>query len=202
MRAFQTFWREERGAGAAEFALVLPALLIFILGTIDVGLYAWNINRLEKASQLGARWAVATDMVPSGLASYSFAVSGGVPQGTTVPQSAFPGVSCTSTACTCKSGGSCAFALTHDTDAFNAIVDRMRQAEPALRAENVTIDYDWSGLGYAGDPNGPDVSPFVTISLTNMTFRPITGLIFNAAIDLPTSRYTLTAEDSQGTVSY
>ena len=195
------FLRNERGAGAAEFALVVPVLLLFILGTIDVGLYAWNINRLEKATQLGTRWAVATDMVPSGLASYSFAVSGGIEQGTVVPITAFPGVDCTSTACTCASGGSCAFAMTHNTTAFNAIVTRMQDAEPRIAASNVTVDYAWSGLGYAGDPNGPDVSPIVTVEVTGMTFRPITGLLFGATVSLPQSRYSLTAEDSEGTVS-
>lgn len=201
MKSLRSFLRNESGAGAAEFALVVPGLILFILGTIDVGLYAWNINRLEKATQLGARWAVATDMVPSGLASYSFAVSGGVEQGTVVPQSAFPGVDCDQSGCTCSPSGSCSFTPGFNSTAFNAIVTRMQQAEPRITAADVDIDYAWSGLGYAGDPNGPDVSPIVTVTVSNMTFQPITTLLFDAAVNLPASRYSLTAEDSEGDYS-
>ena len=87
---------DQRGASAAEFALVVPVLLIVLFGTIDVGRYAWNLSQAEKATQTGARWAVATDMIASGLYSYSFATSASVPQGTTVNATLFPGIVCQS----------------------------------------------------------------------------------------------------------
>ncbi|MFL0357716.1 TadE/TadG family type IV pilus assembly protein [Erythrobacter sp. GH1-10] len=195
--SLKAFHRDENGASAAEFAMVVPLLLIFLLGTIDVGLYSWSINRAEKASQIGARWAVATDMLPSGLATYSFAVSGGIPQGTTVPQSAFPGVTCTQAGCTCN--GACAFPTTMNQDAFDALVDRMQDIRADITAANVTVEYSYSGLGYAGDPNGPDVAPIVTVGIDDLTYQPITFLIFGQDIDLPAHRYSLTAEDSEGT---
>lgn len=61
--------------------MVLPLLLILLLGVIDVGRLMWTWNRAEKATQMGVRYAVATDMVPNGLAAYSFVVSGGLTQG-------------------------------------------------------------------------------------------------------------------------
>ena len=105
MRLLSRFRRDQSGASAAEFAMVVPVLLLFLVGTLDVGLYSWSINQAEKAVQAGTRHAVATDMVASGLADYSFAVDGGIPQGTVVPISAFPGVTCTNTSCSCN--GSC-----------------------------------------------------------------------------------------------
>ncbi|ODT91755.1 MAG: hypothetical protein ABS86_02175 [Sphingobium sp. SCN 64-10] len=98
-------WQDRTGASAAEFAMVVPLLLLFIFGAIDVGRFMWTMNEAEKAAQMGARFAVATDVIPTGMASYSYAVSGGIAQGDPIPQSSFPGVNCTSTACTCKSGG-------------------------------------------------------------------------------------------------
>ena len=44
--------------------MVLPLLLLFIFGIIDVGRLMWTWNRAEKATQMGARFAVVTDMVP------------------------------------------------------------------------------------------------------------------------------------------
>lgn len=197
--------RNEDGASAAEFALVLPILLIALIGTIDVGLYAWNINQAEKATQTGARWAVATDMVASGLKTYSFAVSGGVPQGTVVDQTAFPGVTCqsngTTASCTCASGGTCSFPLTADNAAFTRLVTRMAQIDGDITASNVVVTYAWSGLGFSGDPNGPDVAPLTTVSLRNMTYTPLTTLLFQVSVPLPSFAYALTMEDGSGTVS-
>ena len=196
---------DQHGASAAEFALVLPLLLTLLFGTIDVGRYAWSLSQAEKATQIGARWAVATDMVASGLYSYSFAISGGVPQGITVNSTAFPGVVCQSSggaaSCTCAAGGSCSFPLTANNTAFTNLVTRMAQIEPDITANNVVVTYAWSGLGFSGDPNGPDVAPLTTVSLRNLNFTPFSAFIFGGPITLPQFAYTLPMEDGIGTSS-
>ena len=196
--------RDRRASSAAEFALILPLFLLFLLGIIDAGRYAWEFNRAEKATQVGARWAVATDVVPSGLGTYSFAVSGGIPQGTVVPLSAFGGIWCESNgtvSCTCKDNSACAFGTAANTSAFQNLVDRMAQIYPNIAAGNVRIDYDWSGLGFSGDPNGPDVAPLVTVSLRDIEFQPMTLILFNGTLPIPSASYSLTLEDGQGTDS-
>jgi hypothetical protein len=198
MSRVRFFLRDQRATSAVEFALVVPLMLFFLLGIIDVGRFIWNLNQAEKATQIGARWAVVTDMIPSGLANYSFATSGGVAQGTVVPKSAFPGITCTLTGCVCKSGGSCNFGTTRNTAAFNRLVGRMNQIYGGIGSANVTVDYDWSGLGYAGDPTGPDVAPLVTVRTTGLQFRP-TFLANIFDFGLPDLSYTLTMEDGQGT---
>jgi len=208
------FLRDRHGASAAEFALLLPLFLLFLLGIVDAGRYAWEFNQAEKATQTGARWAVATDLIPGGSASnglrdYSFAVSGGIAQGTVVPISAFPGVYCQtasgSLGCTCKTGGSCSFSVaTTDATAqaaWTALVGRMQDIYPNITAANVRVDYDWSGLGFSGDPNGPDVAPLVTVSLRNIEFQPMTLMLFSGTLPIPSASYALTMEDGQGTES-
>ena len=205
MIGLRRLYRDASGASAAEFALVLPLLILLIFGTIDVGRYAWSLSQAEKATQTGARWAVATDMVASGLYSYSFATSGGIPQGTTVNATNFPGVVCQSSggtaSCTCAAGGSCSFPLTANNTAFNSLVTRMAQIYPGLTADNIVVTYSWSGLGFAGDPNGPDVAPLTTVSLRNVNFAPFSSFIFGGQIALPSFAYTLPMEDGSGTSS-
>jgi len=209
MRRLAPLLVDRRASSAAEFAMVLPLLLILLLGVIDVGRLMWTWNRAEKATQMGVRYAVATDMVPNGLAAYSFVVSGGLTQGDAIPQSAFGGASCLVNAgavsCSCKSGGTCPSPLVSNSanalTAFNNIVNRMRLFMPEIASGNVTVDYDYSGLGYAGDPNGSDVSPLVRVSLKQLTFRPLLFRFFAGTITLPSFSAALTMEDGQGTAS-
>lgn len=201
MRRLANFWRDRSASSAAEFALVLPLFLLLLLGTIDVGRWMWSAGQAEKATMMGARYAVVTDMVPSDLYSYSFAISGGIPQGAVVPQTSFPGVSCSSNggtvSCACVTGGTCSFGLTADQTAFDRVVARMNSIYGPVQADNVQIDYTWSGLGYAGDPNGSDVDPIVTVSLQNLSFRPLSlGTLSN--LGLPGTSHSLTMEDGAG----
>ena len=193
------FWADRSAGPAAEFALVVPLLILFLFGIIDVGRLMWTWNQAEKATQQGVRLAAVTNMIPSGLRDYSFAVSGSIPQGDVVPQSSFPGVSCTSTSCTCAAGGTCAFPLTRDATAFDALVTRVARFKSDVAATNVTVNYSWSGLGFSGDPNGPDVSPLVTVSLANLTFQPL--ILMGLEVGLPAFSATLTMEDGLGTTS-
>jgi len=190
---------DRRGASAAEFALVLPLLILFLFGIIDGGRYLWEVNKAEKATQFGARTAVVTDPVPPGLTVESYLGVNGLTQGDVIPASDLDPIVCTEAGgCVCS--GACPADFTVDPVAFNQIVDRMKLMKPDIDASDVTVSYRGSGLGYAGDPNGMDVSPLVTVELTGVQFRPLV-LFGAAAFDLPAFTTTLTAEDSAGTVS-
>ena len=192
MIGLRSFGRDECGTSAAEFALVLPVMLFFLLGIIDVGRFMWYVSQAEKATQIGARWAVVTDMIPSDLYDYSFAIDGEVPQGAVVPKDKFPGVKCKAAGCDSFDSDK-----TKSKAAFAALVDRMNDIYGGIGSANVEVDYDWSGLGYAGDPNGSDVDPLVTVRVKDLPFRPIfLGQIFD--LGLPDLNYTLTMEDGVG----
>lgn len=191
--------RCRKGGVGAEFTLILPLLLVFLFGIIDVGRAMWTWNRAEKATQMGVRYAVVTDMIPPGLATYSFATDGGLSQGDPVPESAFGGVTCSSAGCTCKA--TCPPLGTIDDSAFDGVVSRMQGFMPEIAASNVRVDYDYSGLGYAGDPNGPDVAPLVSVSLAGLAFQPLTLIAFQRTLTLPDFRSALTLEDGDGSYS-
>jgi len=192
-RLARRLFADRCASSAAEFALVLPLLLAFLIGTIDVGRLMWTWNRAEKATQMGVRYAIVTNMVPATLATQNFALSNGVPGGDPVPTSQFSQTTCDSTGCTNGWG--------YDATAFAGIVTRMQAAMPEVTAANVEIDYENVGLGYAGDPLGPDVAPLVTVRLKDLSFHPMAMMIFDVAIDLPDFRAALTSEDGEGTVS-
>lgn len=200
--------RDTRASSAAEFAMVLPLLIIFLLGIIDVGRLMWTWNQAEKATQMGVRLAVATDPVASDMASYSFVVSGSLGQGDAIPVDAYGTMKCyddpatLSTNIKCDScTPACPWGQTADATAYTRIFDRMRLFLPSLKSKNIEILYKSSGLGYAGDPNGSDASPIVTVQLSRLTFQPTLMQLFGGSISLPSFSAALTMEDGQGTVS-
>jgi len=108
-------------------------------------------------------------------------------------------LTCTSSACTCNSGY-CPGGASISATAFTNLVNRMKLMDPRIAESNVKVVFKGSGLGFAGDPNGMDVIPLVTVQLTGMTFTPIS--LFNAVdFTLPNFATTLTAESTIGTQS-
>ncbi len=199
---FRRLQQADGAATAAEFALVLPLLLLFIFGIIDAGRLMWTWNQAEKATQMGARMAVVTNMVPGGLATKNYGLDLG--QGASIPPSVFGEAYCEKTSgavfCGCRTQP-CPTLSPFDTFAFDAIVNRMQNFLPQLEPENVVIDYSNSGLGYSGDPNGSDVAPIVTVRIRDVMFQPVTLVLFGTSMKMPEFRTGLTLEDGSGNLS-
>jgi hypothetical protein len=193
---------DREGASAVEFALLLPLLLLLLFGIIDAGRWMWALNQQEKAAQMGARMAVVTNAIAPGIASSYLGVDG-LTQGDLIPASSFGKISCTSSGCSCATTP-CPALGTADSVAFNNLVARMQNFLPELTAANVAVEYSTSGLGFAGNPNGPDLVPLVTVKIgspaTPVRFNPITSFLL-ATMDMPTVTTTLTAEDLSGAQS-
>lgn len=199
---FRHMIRDSAGSSAAEFALVLPLLVIFLIGIIDVGRLMWTWNHAEKATQMGVRYAVVTNPVPTGLSTFSFVGTAGLTQGDVIPDTAYGTMTCTNpsgtVSCTCS--GSCPWGATADssnTAPFSRIYSQMQKFFPLLAAQNVKISYGPSGLGFAGDPNGADISPIVTVELDGLTFKPTFSPLFGGQIALPSFKSSLTMESGQ-----
>ncbi|MFB9048905.1 TadE/TadG family type IV pilus assembly protein [Sphingobium indicum] len=200
MRIVSRIALDRRASSAAEFALVLPLLLIFLLGMLDVGRLMWTWNRAEKATQAGVRYAVVTKFISDGLFDYPFTTKGGVGQGNAVPNLVFDHLICTQdNNCSDCTGTVCEdMEPSLDTTAFDDLVARMHDMLPQIGSENVEVEYRNVGLGFAGDPNGSGVAPLVTVKLQNLSFTPITFMLFNGSITLPSFSAALTMEDGQG----
>lgn len=196
------FVRDQRGAGAAEFALVLPLSMLFFVGLLDAGRLFYDINRGEKATQIGTRWAVVTNPITPQLASASYVgttVDGvTLTQGDRIPAGALGLITCTQSGCTCTTAP-CPSGLAADATSFGSLLVRIQDIMPEVQASNLVVEYRGSGLGYAGDPNGMEISPLVTVRLANLSFSPM--ILFGGDLSLPDFSYTLTMEDGQGTDS-
>lgn len=199
MIVLRNLLRDQRANSAAEFALALPLTLILLFGIIDGCRFMWEVNRAEKATQMGARMAAVTNPVAGGLNSTDFTGVGGLTVGEKIPPSALPAIVCNNSTCTCTG---CPGGLpgTYDSAAFTSLVNRMAAMKPDIQATNVEVVYAGSGLGYAGDPTGADVSPLVTVRLKGLQFTPVTSMMLTS-ISMPSFSTTLTAEDLIGTVS-
>jgi len=209
-RVLSNLRRNDQGAAATEFAMVLPLLLILLLGTIDVGRFLWAVNRAEKATQVGARMAVVTTALSPDLITADFA-SGSLPAGSLIPADALGKVQCDSDGCECTVDP-CPFSTGAVASTFDSVlVARMKDIMPEIEADNVRVSYSGSGFGYAGSPvsspgggsappEAMEISPLITVSLTDLQFRPITTLLL-AEVNLPEFASTLPAEDASGSYS-
>ena len=205
MSRLRTFWIDESGASAAEFALVLPLALLMLFGIIDVGMYAWALNEYEKATQMGARFAVVTDVISPAVRDQSYVGVNcdgvALSAGDRICATALGNVTCNRSGCTCNAqNGTCPTGSLSPTDSsdYDALVARMRQFQPRIPDNAVTVEYQGSGLGFAGDPNKPEIAPLVTVRVRNVSFSPMTFLLFGGTVPLPDFSYSLTMEDGEG----
>ena len=200
IRVLRQLLGDRRASSAAEFALVLPLLLLLLFGIIDMGRFFWQLNESEKATQMGARMAVVTTPVSPDLVGESY-VDGTTKSGDLIPAAALGTLTCNKDGCTCTAGTCPGGAGDVDTDAFDVIVSRMARMNPQITADNVEVSYSGSGFGYAGEADDiMDVQPLVTVTLKDMTFNFI-ALLGLVQVDMPKASATLTAEDSSGTFS-
>ncbi len=182
--------RDRGGITSVEFALVAGLFLTFVLGMIDVSRAMWAWNAAAKATRIGARHAVVNDMVPLGLREFDgleagLAPAAPVPLGTAGTQTR----TCTETGCAGDPDGM-------DQTAFADLVHRMQRVYGGIGPENVVIEYRHIGLGFAGNPLGPDIDPAVTVKLRGLIFDLITpGLSGLVSIPMPDFAATLTGED-------
>jgi len=208
----KTLWRwpirDKRGISSVEFALVATVFFMMIFGIIDFSRAMWEWNAAAKATQFGVRYAVVSDIVSIDYKDFSGLSVSGVTAGDKVPLKDAGGndiiapIFCSDSdpgaglaiGCGASLGGLAA--ATADAVAFLAIVVEMQKMYGRIEAHNVVIEYRHIGLGFAGNPIGPDVDPLVTVKLRDMEFDFITpGFTGIFTLNLPDFAASLTGED-------
>ena len=200
--------RDQRGISSIEFALVATVFFTMIFGLIDFSRAMWEWNAAAKATQFGARYAVVSDIVSVDYKDFSGLSISGVTAGNNVPlkdaggsdiiapifcSDSDPGVGL-AIGCGTSLGGLAAAKA--DAVAFLAIVVEMQKMYGRIEAHNVVIEYRHIGLGFAGNPVGPDVDPLVTVKLRDIEFIFVTpGLVGIFTLNLPDFAASLTGED-------
>ena len=201
-------WHDQTGAVFAEFAILMPIVVIIVCGSIDF-LYAfYQLNAAAKAVEVGARIAAVSDPVAGRLNNLpNEAVLNGAEPGGLIPWFT---VTCNDRRCACA--GTCTGMTENpfDSAAMNRLVygrnatscgnatsyytTGMCDILSSITPANVVIVYTQTSLGYAGRPGGP--VPTITVLLRNMEFNfffltPLLGL----HIAMPPMTTTVTAED-------
>lgn len=139
-------WRQcRRGTAATEFAMVLPALLLLTIGSLEVGLIMFDYHRVSEATRRGLRTALIEDSIID-LADLD------------------------TTPITCSGPGSvsCSGGTVDSSASFDAVVSAMQEVAPRITAANVIVTYTDSGLDITG--TGETVTPLVTVEVTGLVY--------------------------------
>lgn len=183
----RAFLGSESGAVTIDFVTVFPAVFLFFLMVVEIGLAFHFTSTAQKAAQLGARLAVVQDPVHTGVwetnrfdadlgraGDACYQITGDIcldPGGTWVCDGA---------------------AMDDDCDGarFAVIAAELRRLSPRLAESDISIAYTYRQLGVAGGPFVPEVA--VTIRARPM---PVNILSLVGLLELRPTTSILLGED-------
>jgi Flp pilus assembly pilin Flp len=194
----RAFFKDEGGGPAAEFTMVMFALITLTLAIIDFGRATWVWNAAQKATQVAARIAVVRDPLYLPI-KYHFVCN---PPDTIVlgklcldpatntirPDCDFGTVVCTKDGCNGQPYD------TEQAQKFAEIYDAMLYAYPWLEDNEVSITYTPTELGFVGKPGGPIAEVRAAITGDTFFFYGLMTWGF-LAMNMQEFRTTLTSED-------
>ncbi|PCJ99819.1 MAG: hypothetical protein COA45_03105 [Zetaproteobacteria bacterium] len=191
MKVLAQYYRNHEGAATIEFVTIAFALFMMVFFVVELTLLLFFSLSAQKAAQIGARLAIVSDPVVLAMPTTNSKTTNGI-FGVACSDISLPCLDFGTITCT-GGGAGC------DVASFSRILVGMKRFLGQLEAEDVTIDYTYSGLGFAG---GPTV-PVVRITLSGVSYQTgIIGSIIGSRgpfSSLPAVSVTLTGEDlSQG----
>ena len=195
--------RGEDGSATVEFVTIMPFFMIVALLVMEVTLAMYWWKAAEKAAYIGARAAVVSAPVATGLPATNrrkdSTVTYGSPCSSTGTDPCGGGF-CTGDGTGCVTTLTCTAGTTGcDSAAFTRVLTAMQSIFGVIKASQVTITYRYIGLGFAGG----QVAPLITVKLSGIPFQTgFVGIVGNLLGDkghplvtLPDMTATLTGED-------
>lgn len=181
------FLRKTGGSALAEFALILPILMLLIFSVLDIGYLAWQFQQGEIASKRAVRLA----------ATRSLLVPGTIPDcGPSQPGTSVAGTHCAdipdySVWATCHGDGSGDAACGTDVA---RVAQEIAGFYPAVSPDDIVIEFSGAGLGFVG--MGHPV-PLITVRFVNVEFQFVFlgGLADLAGIQMPEMSASAPGED-------
>ncbi len=182
-------WRTRTGASLAEFALILPLLMLLTFGMLETGFLLWQIQQGEIAAKRAVRLASTRALLAPGAFGDC---------GPSTPTNAQAGQECAllvggdlSLWATCRGNGTGGAACGPD---IAALVTEIGRFYPRAEPENIVIEFHGAGLGFQG--LGHPV-PLITVKFENVQYEWITlgALAGLTNITLPDMSASAAAED-------
>ncbi len=165
------FLQENSGAVAVSAGWLASIFFVLVGGGIEMTHSYWQANAMQHTAKTGVRIAVTTSPVALELTSMT-GMEGGADVGDPLPDYK---IVCSGKTLSCNRGGFDLVAFNkifygRDNDAVCANNELGRRGMcdlfSGLKPENVTIIYEDSGMGRAGNP--PDLFPIVTVSISDV----------------------------------
>jgi len=167
------FHKNDAGMASVEFALLSGFLIAVTLAALELGYGYMQYNQVQQAARTGARLAAVSDPVASDMRNMTGLGSAGAGD----PMPAYTRI-CSGSNQRCSGGtydGAAMAALIFGPDndracgatskARRGLCDVTSQIEP----KHVTITYEGSGLGIAGNP--AKLTPLITVKVSNLDFN-------------------------------
>lgn len=187
---------DERGAVLAETAITIPVILLLVFAIVEIGIYLWQWNAANKATQLGARYAVTSDPVADGPGLTSSPATGAM--GTDCRADAANQCLTFEVQCTlvggCSGTSSIGGAYALVPAAFNEVVAQMQLAYPDLDPNTVSIRYRSNGVGFIGFPGHIPNDVTVQILTEDYAFAVLSGFVNLSALRIR-AETSLSSED-------
>ncbi|MEE9346739.1 MAG: TadE family protein [Robiginitomaculum sp.] len=200
MSRLEKFIRNEDGVASVEFALLSVALISVTIGALELGLGFFQYNTAQQAARIGARLAAVSDPVARDM-TYMTGLSNNVKSGDSMPDYLR---TCSGVTQSCNIGAynsaqMNALLYGPDNDGVCATTEKLRRGIcdvfPKVSRENITISYQGSGLGIAGNP--AVLSPLITVRLSGLEFdfAVADAFISKKFQAMPDIEVTMMAED-------
>lgn len=165
-RNLRRFLQASDGSTTIEFVVIFLGFIAIMFFVIEVTLYMFFLASLEKAAEAGVRRAAISNPVVN-ISLVNERANNGVRYG----------VRCTSSTCQSWNGrppGCGPNRQPCSGAAFQGILREMRRFNGRITANNVSITYNYTGIGFAGGP----AAPMVTATISCVPFQAgILGLL-------------------------